>query len=169
MKKIHLNLLGNITHVCIPLRRTAYKAESQFGTQMLPLSDPFSICRAGSPTEQLLKGKRTGWYYRGYSFSSSRLFKKNLKPISFLSHTNLDCPFCQVALQCPFLDPQFPHSQYQREKEWEQVLLQGAFLWHSYCFCIFQWSVLILCQCFSINQYQSDIKFTHGISSKSFL
>lgn len=56
-KKIHLNLLGNITHVCMTLIRTAYTAESQFGTQMLPLSDPFSICRAGSPTEQLLKGK----------------------------------------------------------------------------------------------------------------
>lgn len=37
MKKIHLNLPGNITHVCMTLTRTARMAESQLGTQMLPL------------------------------------------------------------------------------------------------------------------------------------
>lgn len=110
MKKIHLNLPGDITHVCMTLTRTARMAESQLGTQMLPLwSDPLSICSGKPHRAAAERLHKRGWYYRVTTSPIPGLSEKNLKPIHFPSDRFLKFgPFILpsnilTSISCPWI------------------------------------------------------------------
>lgn len=110
MKKIHLNLPGNITHVFMTLTRTACMAEGQLGTQMLPLwSDPLSICSGKSHRAAAEGLHKRGWYYSVTTSPIPGLSEKNLKPIYFPNHMFLKFgPFILphnilLSISCPWI------------------------------------------------------------------
>lgn len=100
MKKNHLSLPGNTTHVCMTLTRTAYTSEGQFchTDVALVIRPPFHLQNM-KPHEAAAEGR----YRRGRDGITEvtaspipSLSEKNLKLICLVRHTNLDHPFCQV-------------------------------------------------------------------------
>lgn len=160
MKKIHLNLTGNITHVCMTLTRTACMAEGQLGTQMLPLwSDPLSIC-SGKPHRAAAEGlHKRGWYYSVTTSPIPGLSEKNLKPIHFPSHRFLKFgPFILPHnIYFPFVVPEFPYFQYKQGEELKWAPLHEASICLSYHFFVLHWSALIFHQYLSLTSWQNSL------------